>query len=53
MNTYEKQRVIEIYGKDYSEEDVPSYIRNREKTEIARAEADEIDLKIDEWKEGR
>ena len=37
MNTYEKQRVEEIYGKDYKRTDVPAYLRRqREIKELAQ-----------------
>ena len=34
MTKEEKKEIIRIYGKDYDELDIPSYIRNREKLEV-------------------
>jgi hypothetical protein len=42
MTKEEEKRVIDIYGSDYEEKDIPTYIRNRDfKNEMDQIEAEE------------
>ncbi len=36
MDKQEEKRIIQIYGPDYKEKDIPSYIRKRDKEEKAK-----------------
>ena len=47
MTKNEEKRIIEIYGSNYEETDIPTFIRNREEREYSRQE--DLRSKYKDW----
>lgn len=50
MTKQEEKKVIEIYGPNYEETDIPTFIRNRTEAKLAKIQGQE-EIKI--WEEDR